>query len=150
MNRGQRRLALLLRVIGVLDLLAFAAMLQPVSWLSAIHAALQMGTFPEVPVAIYLVRSSSMLYGLCGTLLLFLSSDVARYAPAIRFIARVGLLAGGILIGIDVASRMPWWWIAVEGPACALLWGLVWGAGRESQLGANQLERSTAATDNPA
>ncbi len=150
MNRGQRRLALLLRVIGVIDLLAFAAMLQPVSWLSAVQAHLQMGTFPDAAVAIYLVRTASMLYGLCGALLLFLSSDVARYAPVIRFIARAGVVAGGILMGIDIASGMPWWWTAVEGPACGLLWGLVWTAGRESLFASNQMSRSTAANDNPA
>ncbi|OYW16893.1 MAG: hypothetical protein B7Z55_13635 [Planctomycetales bacterium 12-60-4] len=125
-------------MIGTIDLLAFVAMLLPASCLATAHAWLQIGPFPEAAVAIYLTRTASMLYGLCGILLLFLSSDVGRYAPAIRFIARIGVAAGGVLIGIDVVSGMPWWWTAVEGPSCSAVWGLVWMAGRDSAIAPTQ------------
>ncbi len=111
-----------------MDLLAFIAMLQPLESLAATHAWLGMGPFPEGPLTIYLARSASLLYGLCGVLLLFLSSDVPRYLPVIRVIAGCGVIAGGVLIGIDIASGMPFWWTVVEGPVCSLIWGIVLAA----------------------
>lgn len=131
MTPAQRRLAWLLRAIGLLDLLAFVALLLPAAQLAALHAQLGMGPFPEEIIALYLARTASMLYGFCGVLLLFLSTDVARYAPVIRFLSYAGLLASVILLGIDLSTGMPWWWGGIEAAMCAGLWGVVcWSESR--------------------
>lgn len=127
---GDRWLVVWLRTIGVVDLLAFVAMLQPVETLGQVHAWLGLGTFPEQVIAAYLTRTASMLYGLCGLLLLFLSTDVDRYRPVIRFIAGCGMAAGMVLLGIDAVSQMPGWWLWVEGPLCAAIWWSVWRLAR--------------------
>lgn len=125
-STAHRRLCWLLRVVGTLDLLAFAAMVAPVAWLSDVQQSAGLGALPDGAVTIYLVRTASMLYGLCGGLLLFLSTDVVRYAPVIRWISGCGVFAGLLLLAIDLASGMPFWWAVVEGPACSLIWGMVW------------------------
>lgn len=123
---GDRWLVVWLRTIGAVDLLAFVAMTLPVETLAQVHAWLGLGTFPESVIAAYLTRTASMLYGLCGVLLLFLSTDVDRYRPLIRFMAGCGMAAGVMLIAIDAASQMPAWWLWVEGPLCAAIWWSVW------------------------
>ena len=121
-----------------MDLLAFGAMLAPAAWLSDMQQSAGLGVLPDGAVTIYLIRTASMLYGLCGGLLLFLSTDVVRYAPVIRWISGCGVVAGMALLAIDLASGLPVWWAAVEGPACSLIWGTVWLAA--SQLKSSELE----------
>ncbi|MBI1347314.1 hypothetical protein GC163_13625 [bacterium] len=120
-----RRLAWLLRAIGLLDLLAFLALAASPAQIARLHAQLGMGTFPEAVITVYLARTASMLYGFCGLLLLFLSTDVERYRPVIRFLALAGLIASALLLWIDVRTGMPWWWSVLESTACASLWGAV-------------------------
>lgn len=122
----QTRLRRLLWVIGGIDLLAFGAMSLPRSLLEAVHRGLGLGEFPREPIAEYLARSSSMLYGCCGVLLLFLSRDIVRYAPVLRCMAVCGWGAAGCLIVIDATAGLPWWWLVAEGTSCAGLWTLVW------------------------
>lgn len=118
---SQRALAGFLRTIGVVDLAAFLAMVLPRAAMSAIHEALGLGPLPAEPIVGYLARSASMFYGLTGALLIWLGSDVVRHRPLIRFVGRCGLLAGAILLMIDLAEGLPTWWIAAEGPGCLLL-----------------------------
>ncbi|HUQ68532.1 MAG TPA: hypothetical protein VM165_03355 [Planctomycetaceae bacterium] len=119
-------LATWLRAIGVIDLLAVAAVFLPNETLAAIHAHLDLGTWPAAPIAVYLARSASWMYALCGVLLIYLSSDVARYRPLIRFLSACGVATGLVLIGIDWSAGMPWWWTATEGPCCLLLAVVTW------------------------
>lgn len=130
-----RVLVTLLRAIGLLDLCAFLAVLAPVDWLAWAHRSLGFGEFPASLITHYLARSASLLYGFCGVLLLFLSSDVNRYRPVIRFMAFCGLAASGVLLATDLAVGMPLWWTALEGPGCAVLWGLVLLAEARNQKG---------------
>jgi hypothetical protein len=122
----QTRLRRLLWVIGGIDLLAFGAMSLPRSMLEAAHRGLGLGEFPREAIAEYLARSSSMLYGCCGVLLLFLSRDIVRYAPVLRCMAVCGWGAAGCLMVIDATAGLPWWWLVAEGLSCAGLWTLVW------------------------
>lgn len=125
-------LAWMLRAIGVLDLLAFAAVVMPRSLMVAIHAELQIGTLPTEPIVGYLARTASMFYGFCGVLLLYLATDVVRHRNVIRFLAGCGMVAGGIVLLIDVSEGLPLWWIFLEGPCCGLLAAVVWWLAKPS------------------
>lgn len=125
MTPAERRLSWMLRGIGLLDLLAFVAMVLPVSELGRVHADLGLGDFPEQAITVYLARTGSMLYGFCGLLLLFLSTNVVRFGPVIRFLATAGVCASGLLLWIDLQTGMPWWWAGIESTVCATLWAAV-------------------------
>ena len=115
-NRG---LALALRAIGCLDCLALLAVLMPTHWMDVAHAWLGLGPIPREPIVGYLARSASALYALHGAMIVFVSFDVARYAPLIQFLAIAALVHGGVILGIDLAEQMPPVWRYGEGPAFA-------------------------------
>ena len=50
MNRAERRLAALLRAVGLLDLGALLAVTMPGEWMAEIHRALGLGEMPEAPI----------------------------------------------------------------------------------------------------
>jgi hypothetical protein len=125
-SAGSRRLAVWLRVIGGIDLLAAVAVVLPTEWHAAIHAELDLGNWPDAPIAAYLARSASWMYALCGALLLYLSGDVPRYRALIRFLCVCGVVTGAVLVGIDLAVGMPVWWTLTEGPGCAALAVVTW------------------------
>lgn len=109
-------LALLLRFLGIGELCALGAVVLPGRWLAAGHAWIGLGTFPQEPVAGYLARSASALFALHGAMLVFLSFDTEYYRRLITFLAVCALVYGPIMLGVDVAEGMPWWWTAAEGP----------------------------------
>jgi hypothetical protein len=119
MTREHRILALVLRCFGGLDCLALAAVLMPHAWMAWGCSWSGLAEFPSAPLAGYLARSVSALYALHGATVVFLSFDVVRYRPLIRFLAQVALLHGGIMLVIDVFAGMPWWWQLIEGPLIA-------------------------------
>ncbi|MBX3436186.1 MAG: hypothetical protein KF861_01760 [Planctomycetaceae bacterium] len=127
-RRAARVLQWSLRIFGSVDLLALVAVVMPVAWLHAGHALCGLGPFPAGPLPVYLARSTSMLYAFHGAILWFLSTDVRRFAPVIRFIASVTVLFGIAMIIIDVASGIPPWWTWSEGPlfAASGVWLLMW------------------------
>ncbi|HET6425317.1 MAG TPA: hypothetical protein VFG20_16635 [Planctomycetaceae bacterium] len=127
---SDRRLQWLLRGIGVLDLLSFAAVVMPRSLMVAIHGSLNIGELSSEPIVGYLARTASMFYGFTGVLLLFLSADVVRFRDVIRFVATCGIVAGIIVLGVDLAEGMPLWWTILEGPCCGLLAATVWWLAR--------------------
>ena len=117
-NRN-RFLVVMLRAMGLLDLFALLAVIAPRTWISASHQWLGMGDFPNEPIAGYLARSTSIWYAAYGLLLWFVSTDVGRYSPLIRCLAWMMIAQGIVIIGVDVAEKMPTWWTALEGPCSA-------------------------------
>ena len=117
-SAAERRLALLLRLVGGLCLLALVALWMPLSWIDAAHRRLGWGDFPDAPVAAYLARSVSALCGFYGGLLVGLSRDVRRYAPLIRYQAAaiMALSACGAVVGR--AAGMPLWFVAGDAAGC--------------------------------
>jgi hypothetical protein len=116
MTRPDKALTILLRIIGGTALLAVVAVIMPLSWMASFHRWFGLGEMPIAPVVEYLARSLSAFYALFGAFCLFLSSDLARYRPVVRFLGWLAAVTGIALIGIDVAAGMPWWWTASEGP----------------------------------
>lgn len=115
--RRDRLLTLFLRLVGFADLAAIAVVFLPKSWLGWVHEAIGLGEWPAGRIVGYLARSTSLLYGIHGVILLVLATDVARYRTLIRCYGQVILVAGLILIGVDLAESMPVWWTVFEGTA---------------------------------
>lgn len=97
-------------------MLAFLAVVMPKPWIGAAHDFAGLGDFPSAPVAGYLARSASALYALHGLMVVYMSFDVRRYWPLIRFLGQLSVLHGAVILGIDLTEEMPRWWIALEGP----------------------------------
>lgn len=121
----QRPLASVLRAIGCLDCLALLAVVMPQHWMDVAHAWLGLGPIPREPIVGYLARSASALYALHGASIVFVSFDVDRYGPLIRFLALAALVHGAIILGIDLAEQLPPAWRYGEGPAFAATGALV-------------------------
>ncbi len=105
-------------------MLALLIALIPSSWIVAVHGNLALGRFPNEPIALYLARSSSLMYAIHGLLLIFVSFNIDRYLPLIRLLAGIALIHGLLLIIIDLSTAMPWWWTWGEGPLL-LAWGML-------------------------
>lgn len=124
-NRAARHLALLLRLAGWVLLLAWPFVFIPEEWMAASHRGLGLGEFPASPLVDYLTRSASLLYGIHGAIYLALATDVPRFLPILRVLAMLTLLAGALLIGIDLHAGLPRYWILAEGPPLLVLGGLM-------------------------
>lgn len=116
MNRTERILTILLRLLGVMMLFALLAIPLPRAWMAAIHAWLGLGPFPAGPLVDYLARSISGLYAIHGGLLLVCSTDLRRYRPVLQYCLIAGLLFGAAMTAIDFHAGMPIYWSACEGP----------------------------------
>lgn len=106
----------MLRLAGLLLVLAWPFVFVPESWMAASHRALGLGEFPASPLVDYLTRSISMLYGIRGLVYLVLATDVLRYLPVIRLFGWMDLVAAILLIGIDLHAGLPLYWTLSEGP----------------------------------
>jgi hypothetical protein len=115
---AERWLALLLRAVGGVCLLALVPLWMPRGWIDLGHRSLGLGPFPDSPVAEYLARSVSALCGFYGGLLVALSADVRRYAPLVRYQAAAIMLlsASGAVVGRW--ARMPLWFVGGDAVAC--------------------------------
>ena len=88
---------------------------------------LGMGELPDGPIIGYLTRSLAVMYAMHGAVLFFVSFDVRRFLPVVRFMAVLTVLCGPWLIALDVVVGMPVFWIVAEGPSlfilyCVVLW----------------------------
>jgi hypothetical protein len=134
---AERRLALLLRLIGGICLLALIPLWMPRSWIDVGHRWLGLGEFPTGPIAEYLARSVSALSAFYGGLLVALSFDVRRYEPLIRYqaVAIMVLSACGVVVG--GWAGMPLWFVGGDAVACwAYCIPLLMLAGRVQRGGA--------------
>jgi hypothetical protein len=122
MTQADKALVILLRFVGVGALFALVAVFMPVSWMTATHRWLGLGEMPTSPIVEYLARSLSAFYAVMGALCLVLTTDLERYRPLVRFLGLVFALMSVVLLGIDLAAGMPWWWTASEGP-CGVVFG---------------------------
>src|SRR5688572_28934958 len=110
---------LLLRLGGIVTVVAFPAMLLPVEWMASIHRAIGLGEFPRAPVVDYLARSIAALYGFHGVLLLLIARNPAHYRSIIRYVGVMNVVFGALMVGIDLHAGMPFWWTIAEGPPIA-------------------------------
>jgi hypothetical protein len=123
MTKTDKALVILLRFVGVGALFALVAVVMPSSWMAAIYRWLGLGEMPTGPVVEYLARSLSAFYAVMGALCLVVAADLERYRPLVRFLGVAFALMSVVLLGVDLAAGMPWWWSASEGPG-----GVMFGA----------------------
>lgn len=123
MTEENRKQALrwLLRLIGLIEALAFLAVVMPRSWMEVSHAWLGLGQMPEGSVLMVLIRQASYTYGIHGISLWVIASDLKRFRPIVLLNGLSFLLAGPVFFIIDYTAGMPWWWLAVDGPSLALM-----------------------------
>jgi hypothetical protein len=126
-EKTEHLFVLLVRIAAGVLLLAFPAMLLPIDWMQTVHQWLGMGELPDRPIIAYLTRSLSGMYGIHGLLLLFVSFDVRRYLPLLRFMMAVSLFGGAALLVIDLTAGMPWFWTWSEGPSLIVFYGVLLG-----------------------
>ncbi|MHC4462572.1 MAG: hypothetical protein ACYS6W_04535 [Planctomycetota bacterium] len=111
MNVAERRLKLLLRVIGITCLPAIVAVFMPHSWLVRNVEIVEPGTPVRVLVS-YLARLLSAFYVLLGGMMVVFSTDVRRYAGPIRLVALWSLMAvvGFVIYGAPVLVKGGFGW----------------------------------------
>jgi hypothetical protein len=115
-TRQEGSLIVLLRLCGVVTLLAFPTMLLPADWMASTHRWLGLGEFPATPLVDYLTRSLSAMYGFHGGLMLLVSLNVRRYASMVTYLAVMYVLLGLLLLAVDIHAGLPLPWILGEGP----------------------------------
>jgi hypothetical protein len=114
-------LPLFLRLNAVCLLAAFVAAVMPLSWMQAVHVWLGLGDWPSGRLIVYLSRSESLLYGCLGVVTVFVSCDVERYRPLLRFSGLLAAFVGCVLLGLDLYLHMPILWTILEGPPVFVL-----------------------------
>jgi hypothetical protein len=129
MSSQEKHLAWFLRFTAVIFLCAAPAVVMPTAWMHAINDWLGLGPLPEAPLLQYLARSMSALYVTMGGSYWFMSNDVRRYLPLLRFTVPVMVGFAVTVTIVDVQVAMPIQWTA--GAALSLagwtlaLWWLV-------------------------
>jgi hypothetical protein len=123
-----RRLqALVLRLVGTIEVLAFAAVIMPHACMQAGYAWLGRGEMPPGPVFDSVMRQVSFTYGMHGIGMWVIASDVTRYRPMVVLAAIGYLAAGPAFLLIDIVVGMPGSWLAGNGGSCLLIGGLLSG-----------------------
>lgn len=132
MDRAER-LALALRLVGWVMILALPCAALPRPWMEATHAWLGLGEMPRGPIVDYLARSESLLYALFGALCLVVANDVLRYQPLIEGAAGLSVLLGAALLFIDLAAGLPAYWTWGEAPLVTALAAGLWYLARSAK-----------------
>ena len=103
-----------LRLTAVMLFPAALAVVMPHAWMNNVHHSLGLNELPETPMIGYLTRSLSALYALLGAGCWFVSRDVRRYLPLLRFTVTMTFFFGATLCAIDVLVEMPTLWTLLE------------------------------------
>ena len=120
------RLVLVLRATAVLFLLAFVGAAMPESGMKAVYEWRgELGPWPGGALLLYLARVVSILYGFHGLLALYMSFDVRRYLPLIRFMAVVSLLFVPVMFVVIWTTGLPTVWLVSE-PVSILVISALW------------------------
>lgn len=125
MGHYEKSLVILLRLSAIVLLIAVIPAVMPFAWMDAIHRQLGMGELPQGPIVGYLTRSLSAMYALHGALLLFLSLNVRRYLPVVKFLVALSIVLGAGLLVLDVVVGMPLGWTICEGPFIILFYSFL-------------------------
>ena len=126
-ERAQTFLRWILMIIGCGLMVAYLFVLLPSSQMASIHNWLGLGEFPERPISFYLARSTSLLYGVHGTVMFIVGFRWSKYADLAPLFGWLHVVIGIAMLVIDLTSGMPWWWSAGEGvPIAATGLLIVW------------------------
>lgn len=119
-RRGEWALVWLLRIGGVITVLAFPTVLLPTDWMAVIHDRVGLGEFPASPLVDYLTRSLSLMYGFLGVLMLVAAANVRRIPLLATYVAWVHVVLGVGLFAVALHADLPFFWKINEGPQIAI------------------------------
>ena len=137
------RLVLVLRATAALLLLAFVGAALPESWMKAVYEWGGLGPWPGGALLVYLARALAILYGFYGLLALYLSFDVQRYLPLIRFMAVASFPFAPVMFVVIWAAGLPMVWAVSESTSILVISALWYVASRPAGL-ANAAEPGAA------
>ena len=120
MNRYEIWLQRLLVVIGIGLMLATIPIFFPADTMAYFHKLLGLGDFPDQPITLYLARSTSLLYAVHGFLMFLTGIRIQQLRMLAPVFGWLHVVLGLVMLGIDLASGMPWYWTAVEGVPISL------------------------------
>lgn len=118
-------LVFVLRASAVLLLLAFVGAALPESWMKAAYEWGDVEPWPDGALLLYLARTVSLAYGFYGLLALYLSFDVERYRPLIRFIAIASFPFAPAMFLVIWSAGLPMVWAVIE-PMSILATATLW------------------------
>ena len=120
MSRKLVLVAWILRVVGILAMLAIVAAFMPLSWMASVHEYIGLGKMPDGPIVEYLARSLSALYALLGCWIFYLSGRVPAQLGFVRLFGAL-FAVFGVALWIGLKSGLPIAWVLLEGPPSILL-----------------------------
>ena len=124
---------LVLRATAV-PLLALGGAALPESWMKAVYESGDLGPWPGGALLVYLARALSLLYGFIGLLTLYLSFDVRRYLPLIRFMAIVSFPFAPVMFVVIWAAGLPTVWAVSEPTGIVVISALWYVAARSASV----------------
>lgn len=125
MGPPERRLVWFLRFTAAMFLAAAPAVIMPTDWMRAIAEWHDL-YFPDWPLVQYLARSMSALYMMMGAGYAFMSLDVRRYLPLLRFSVPATAAFDVTAVILDIAIEMPLAWTLGEAVAIFAWTGALW------------------------
>jgi len=121
----ERALQIILRINGVITLLALFAVFMPLHWMHAIHTHLRLGPVPITPIFEYMARTLAALYAIHGGLCFVLATDVRRFGPVITYTAAAQLCFALLVLWIDYKVHLPRLWTLIEAPSVLIISSLI-------------------------
>ena len=118
---AQKFLKFILLFAGGLLVTAFVAVLLPTEMMAAGHEWLGLGEFPNSPITMYLARSTSLLYGIHGVLMVYTGLTMQHHWRLAWYFSSLHIVIGITMLVTDMTAGMPLYWILGEGPPVALL-----------------------------
>jgi len=149
MRNAERRLKIILRLVGSVMMLALFAVFMRVAWMALIHEWIGLGNFPEGPVIEYLARSVAAFYAVMGGQFWLVSFDVRRHAAVITYLAVIFVIFGVLVLVIDVWLELPMWWSLSEGPLTILVGAVLLVLQKNIRRAAVPVGKDNPEEDNP-
>lgn len=144
MNKWKRLTGQLLVVSGGFLILAVVPLFFPIDLMKVIHQWLGLGEMPDSPIAVYLARSTSMLYAVHGFVTVYTGLKIERLWPMAALLGFLHVGIGLTMIGVDLNAGMPAYWVAGEGGPIAGLGALIlylWNRGNQTDDADNRAEQ---------
>jgi hypothetical protein len=110
---------------GMFLMSAFLTVLLPVATMQTVHEWLGLGEFPVTPITAYLARSTSLLYGVHGSVIFYTGLTIRYHWRFIPLIGWLHIVIGFAILAIDITAPMPMYWTVLEGGPIAAIGVLI-------------------------
>ncbi len=120
-----RATANFLRLVAVVQILTFAVIFMPATWIASWHAWIGLGVMTDTPVFRYVLRGASYVQGAIGVLLWVMATDITRYRPLILTTTAIYLIGGPAYYLIDSIAGIPRPWCIFDSVFCFVVGGVL-------------------------